>query len=90
MLAIGRILGRELFTTYHRRQYICQGSCQLKHYDNNGDGDMHDTAEGCCGAEESIGPGRDTRYVRLACCKELCMRKRLMQGLDNDAHHPSE
>ena len=51
---------------------------------------MHDTTEGCCGTEESIGARGDAWYVGLAGSEEFRMGKRFVESLNQDTDHPPE
>jgi hypothetical protein len=76
--------------TNHCGENICQCASDFKHDDYDGDADVHDAAECCCGTEEGIGTGCDTRPIWFAGVEEGRVWETLMNMLNEDANHSSE
>ena len=76
--------------SYHRRENVGQGSCELEHDHHNRDGDVHDSAKSCSSTEKSIGSGCNTGNIGLTGSEEAGVRKGFMESFDEDSNHPSE
>ena len=76
--------------TNHCGENVCQGPSELEHYDHDGDGDVHDSAQSCTRTQEGICSRSYAGNIGLAGGKKGGIRERFMDGLDEDADHTPE